>query len=116
MQAEFSAEELIALLFIIFAISMGVLARCKLKTPRKYRHRKFIKLDQNGICVALLQCHESPGDTWTEVDSFRLAWLGTASFSIVSSPTTHSMLSTFNVQRQVRNLTRNPPQLTIDKL
>jgi len=50
--------------------------KIKLWVNRKKRYSKFIKLDVNGICVALICCHQSPGESWIEVDDYCLSWLG----------------------------------------
>lgn len=43
---------------------------------RPPRSRDFIKIDKNGICVALIRCRQSPGGSWVEVDDFCMSWLG----------------------------------------
>jgi len=43
---------------------------------RPPRCHDFVKIDKNGICVALIRCTQSPGDSWAEVDDLCMSWLG----------------------------------------
>lgn len=63
------------LLTFIFSL-LYVYSLIRHRNLAKVKTRSFIKLDQNGVCVACLQCVKPLNESWLEVDNYCISWLG----------------------------------------